>query len=57
METKNRVLIVGNGGREHAFAWKISQSQKVERVFVAQGNAGTESEVKTNNAYNSSFFP
>jgi len=49
METRNRVLIVGSGGREHAFAWKISQSEKVERIFVAPGNAGTEYEVKTTN--------
>ena len=35
------VLIIGNGGREHALAWKISQSTQVERVFVAPGNAGT----------------
>ena len=41
MDTKNRVLIVGCGGREHALAWKISQSDKVERIFVAPGNAGT----------------
>jgi len=49
MDTKNRVLIIGSGGREHAFAWKISQSEKVEKVFVAPGNAGTESEIKTTN--------
>ena len=49
MDTKNRVLIVGSGGREHALAWKISQSDKVERIFVAPGNAGTEYEVKTKN--------
>lgn len=35
------VLIVGSGGREHALAWKISQSPRVEKVFVAPGNAGT----------------
>jgi len=35
------VLIIGNGGREHALAWKISQSPRAERVFVAPGNAGT----------------
>ena len=35
------VLIVGNGGREHALAWKIRQSRRVSRVFVAPGNAGT----------------
>jgi phosphoribosylamine--glycine ligase len=35
------VLIIGNGGREHALAWKIKQSPRAERVFVAPGNAGT----------------
>jgi phosphoribosylamine--glycine ligase len=35
------VLIVGSGGREHALAWKIRQSRRVSRVFVAPGNAGT----------------
>jgi len=35
------VLIVGGGGREHALAWKIAQSPRVSRVFVAPGNAGT----------------
>ena len=36
-----KVLVVGNGGREHALAWKISQSPRVAEVFVAPGNAGT----------------
>ena len=36
-----KVLVVGNGGREHALAWKITQSPRVEQVFVAPGNAGT----------------
>lgn len=35
------ILVIGNGGREHALAWKIAQSTRVERVFVAPGNAGT----------------
>jgi phosphoribosylamine--glycine ligase len=35
------VLVVGNGGREHALAWKLRQSRRVGRVFVAPGNAGT----------------
>lgn len=35
------ILIIGNGGREHAFAWKIKQSTKCEKLFVAPGNAGT----------------
>ncbi len=36
-----KVLVIGNGGREHALAWKIAKSNRVERVFVAPGNAGT----------------
>ncbi|WP_372724697.1 phosphoribosylamine--glycine ligase [Novipirellula sp.] len=36
-----KFLIVGNGGREHALAWKIAQSPRVETVYVAPGNAGT----------------
>lgn len=36
-----KVLIIGNGGREHALAWKTAQAPNVEQVFVAPGNAGT----------------
>jgi phosphoribosylamine--glycine ligase len=36
-----RILILGSGGREHAFAWKISQSSLCEKLFIAPGNAGT----------------
>jgi phosphoribosylamine--glycine ligase len=36
-----KILVVGNGGREHALAWKLRQSPRAERVFVAPGNAGT----------------
>ena len=35
------ILIVGGGGREHALAWKVAQSPRVAKVFVAPGNAGT----------------
>ena len=35
------VLVVGGGGREHAMAWKLKQSPRADRVFVAPGNAGT----------------
>ncbi len=35
------ILILGSGGREHAFAWKLSQSKKLGKLFIAPGNAGT----------------
>ena len=35
------ILLLGSGGREHAIAWKIAQSPKVEKLFIAPGNAGT----------------
>ena len=35
------ILVVGGGGREHALAWKLNQSERVDRIFVAPGNAGT----------------
>ena len=39
------VLVVGSGGREHALSWKLSQSSKVDKVFTAPGNGGTENNV------------
>jgi len=39
-----KILVIGSGGREHALAWKLKQSTKVEKVFVAPGNAGTAME-------------
>ena len=36
-----KILLLGSGGREHALAWKIAQSSKVEKLFIAPGNAGT----------------
>ena len=41
-----RVLLLGSGGREHAFAWKISQSSALEELFIAPGNAGTKNHGK-----------
>ncbi|QGA22001.1 hypothetical protein EYB26_009715 [Talaromyces marneffei] len=41
LQERLRILVVGNGGREHAFAWKLSQSPSVDVVYVAPGNGGT----------------
>jgi phosphoribosylamine--glycine ligase len=40
MERKMRILVIGNGGREHALVWKLAQSPRVEKLFCAPGNAG-----------------
>ena len=44
-----KVLVIGNGGREHALAWKAAQSPLVTKVFVAPGNAGTALETNLEN--------
>lgn len=44
-----KILVIGNGGREHALAWKLAQPAYVEKVFVAPGNAGTALEAKLEN--------
>jgi phosphoribosylamine--glycine ligase len=44
-----KVLMIGGGGREHALAWKLAQSEQVEEVLVAPGNAGTAIEPKLTN--------
>lgn len=44
-----QILLIGNGGREHALAWKLVQSAAVDRLFVAPGNGGTSSLPKTTN--------
>jgi phosphoribosylamine--glycine ligase len=44
-----KVLVVGGGGREHALAWKISQGERVQTVFVAPGNAGTAADSRLRN--------
>ena len=36
-----KVLLLGSGGREHAFAWKIAQSSMLDELYIAPGNAGT----------------
>jgi phosphoribosylamine---glycine ligase len=45
-----KVLVIGGGGREHALAWKIAQSRRVDEVIVAPGNAGTARERGVRNA-------
>jgi phosphoribosylamine--glycine ligase len=44
-----KVLVIGNGGREHALAWKLAQSSKVQMVFVAPGNGGTAADARMRN--------
>lgn len=44
-----KVLIIGNGGREHALGWKVAQNPSVEKIFIAPGNAGTALEPKLEN--------
>src|SRR5580765_5387492 len=44
-----KVLVIGSGGREHALAWKLAQSPKVQTVFVAPGNGGTAADPKLTN--------
>jgi phosphoribosylamine--glycine ligase/phosphoribosylformylglycinamidine cyclo-ligase len=44
-----RILLVGNGGREHALAWKLSQSPRVESILVVPGNGGTSNCPKVSN--------
>lgn len=43
MKDKINILIIGSGGREHAFAWKIAESPKTDQIFILPGNAGTRS--------------
>ena len=50
-----KLLLLGSGGREHALAWKISQSPKVEKLYIAPGNAGTR-EVGENVALSATDF-
>ena len=40
-----KLLLIGSGGREHALAWRMAQSPRVQTVYVAPGNAGTAQEV------------
>ena len=44
-----KILVVGSGGREHALAWKLANSPRVQKVFVAPGNGGTATETGVEN--------
>ena len=44
-----KILVIGNGGREHALAWKLKQSSDVAIVYVAPDNAGTDKEAGIEN--------
>ena len=50
------ILLLGSGGREHALAWKLAQSPKTDKLFVAPGNAGTET-IATNIKISATDFP
>lgn len=59
MASQLRILLIGNGGREHALAWKLSQSPLVESIVVVPGNGGTATCPKTSNntAVSADDFP
>lgn len=44
-----RILVLGSGGREHALAWKLAQSELVQHIFVCPGNGGTSTGSKVSN--------
>jgi phosphoribosylamine-glycine ligase len=46
---KQNILVIGQGGREHAVAWKLSKSPQVQKVFVCPGNGGTALEKNIEN--------
>jgi len=50
-----KILVIGSGGREHALAWKLAQSQRIQKVYVAPGNAGTAREPALENVAASSI--
>ncbi len=44
-----KILVVGSGGREHALAWKLAQSERIQMVYVAPGNGGTARDIRLTN--------
>lgn len=42
---KMKILIIGNGGREHAIAWKLEQNERVEKIYCSKGNAADRKSV------------
>src|SRR4030081_1316510 len=44
-----KILVIGSGGREHALAWKLAQSQRIQMVYVARGNGGTALDIRLKN--------
>src|SRR3954470_8536188 len=44
-----KILVVGGGGREHALAWKLAQSERIQMVYVAPGNGGTALDIRLKN--------
>lgn len=52
-----KVLVIGNGGREHALAWKLSQAERVSQVYVAPGNGGTARDERLENVAISATDP
>src|SRR6188474_3230225 len=54
-KTRMKLLVIGSGGREHAMAWKLAQSPRVQKVYVAPGNGGTATENGLENVALSSF--
>ena len=44
-----KILVIGSGGREHALAWKLAQSQRIQMVYVAPGNGGTALDIRLKN--------
>lgn len=51
-----KLLVIGSGGREHALAWKLAQSEKVEHIYVAPGNGGTATTAKCSNVQEKDYL-